>query len=282
MNTPYTYTILRYVHDTMTGEFVNVGVALFAPERKYAGALCRTTYGRLANTFPGMDGEAFKRMMRFIQSRFEEIGERLHSELPLDAIPQTVLEFAHQVLPADDSSLQWSPMGSGLTADASRTLEGLYDRMVQTYDERKPRETRSDDDVWREYKRELEARQVLKYLKPKKIAVQDDEIEFSYAWKNGLWHCLEPISLDLSQAGSIREKAHRWLGQIMSVKDAPEEFKVYLLLGEPQDRKLRIDYENAVSILKKIPAPAQIVSEVDAPAFSRWFAGEIAEHEKPE
>lgn len=280
MNTPYTYTILRYVHDTVTGEFVNVGVALFAPQAQYASALCRTTYGRLTNAFPGMDGEAFKKTMRFVQARLEELGERL-TELPLEEPPKTILELAHQVLPHDDSSLQWSPMGSGLTANPSQALEKLFDRMVQSYDDRKAKETRTDEDVWRNYKRTLEERKVLKYLQPKKIAVEGDEIEFGYAWKNGVWHCLEPISLDLSQADSIREKAHRWLGQIMSVKDASEPFKVYLLLGEPQNRELRGAFNSAVSILRKIPVENQIISEDEADAFSQRLAKEITDHEIP-
>jgi hypothetical protein len=33
---PYTYTVLRYVHDTGTGEFANVGVVLNAPSAGYA------------------------------------------------------------------------------------------------------------------------------------------------------------------------------------------------------------------------------------------------------
>jgi hypothetical protein len=32
MKTTYSFTILRYVHDIATGEFVNMGVALYAPE----------------------------------------------------------------------------------------------------------------------------------------------------------------------------------------------------------------------------------------------------------
>ena len=32
MKTTFTYTVLRYVHDIATGEFVNMGVALDAPE----------------------------------------------------------------------------------------------------------------------------------------------------------------------------------------------------------------------------------------------------------
>lgn len=109
--------------------------------------------------------------------------------------------------------------------------------------------------------------------------MQDDEVEFQYAWKNGLWHCLEPVSLDLSSADSIREKAHRWLGQITSVKGARDQFKVYLLLGEPQQRALRPAFEKAVSILRKLPVENEIVLENRAPEFSEEFAREIEMHE---
>ena len=48
----YTYAVLRYVHDVTSGEFVNVGVALYAPQARYLGALCRTIYGRLSQSIP--------------------------------------------------------------------------------------------------------------------------------------------------------------------------------------------------------------------------------------
>lgn len=282
MKTAYTYTVLRYVHDTTTGEFVNVGVAICAPEVRYASALCRSTYGRLAKVFPGMDGEAFKGLTRFIQSRFEELGDKLRDELPLEGLPKSVIELAHGILPADDSSLQWSPAGGGLTENPSQTLEDLFNRLVARYDDRPQQERRTDEEVWRKYKRDLESHHVLKHLQPKKIAVQDDEVEFQYAWKNGVWHSLEPVSLDLSVADSIREKAHRWLGQLMSVKDAPERFKVYLLLGQPQQEALQAAYDNAVSILRKLPVEKEIVRESavpkrssllspDAESIPRWW-----------
>ena len=48
MKTTFTYTVLRYVHDIATGEFVNMGVALYAPEAKYISAICSARYGRLS------------------------------------------------------------------------------------------------------------------------------------------------------------------------------------------------------------------------------------------
>ncbi|MBL9140044.1 MAG: DUF3037 domain-containing protein [Verrucomicrobiales bacterium] len=279
MKTPYNYTVLRYVHDTTTGEFVNVGVAIYSRESRYASALCRSTFGRLSKIFPGMDGEVFKGLMRHIQSRFEERGDALKTELPLEGLPDSVMQIAHAVLPADDSTLQWAPAGSGLTEDLPRTLESIFNRMVTRYDERPQQERRTDDEVWRGFRRSLESRHVLKYLQSKKISVQDDEVEFQYAWKNGVWHCLEPVSLDLSSADSIRDKAHRLLGQVTSVQQAKDRFKLYLLLGEPQQDGLRSAFEKAVSILSKLPVEHQVVREEHADKFTEQFAREIEAHE---
>jgi len=278
MKTAYTYSTLRYVHDVTTGEFVNVGVALYSRDARYASAICRNTFSRLSKTFPGMDGDVFKSLMRFIQSRFEEIGGNLRQELPLNGLPGSVLDLAHAVLPPDDSSLQWSPSGSGLTENPSQTLEALFERMVTRYDERPVLERRDDESVWRKYKSSLEARQVLQYLQPKKISVQDDEVEFRHAWKNDVWHCLEPVSFDLGTADGIREKAHRWIGQLVSVKDAKDPFKVYFLLGEPQQQGLRPAFEKAVSILQRLPLDKEVIQEDRAAAFSERFALEIEAH----
>ncbi len=274
----YSYTVLRYVHDTTTGEFLNVGVVLSAPEARYASAMCRQTYGRLSKTFPGVSGDHFRSLMKYIQARIEELGDRFNGELPLSDA-KTALDFAQSILPKDDSSLQWSPLGSGLTNDPSRTLEQLFDRLVSRYDEKSPREGRNDQDVWRSFKRSLEERQVLHHFQPKKIAVQDDEIEFEYAWKNGVWHCLEPLSFDLAEADSLKDKAHRWLGQMTSVQATEAHFKLYFLIGQPSQDELRPAFDNAMSILRKIPGDKQIFFEQDAAKLAEVIASEVVTHE---
>ena len=275
---PYTYSVLRYVHDVTSGEFMNVGVVLYAPEARYLGALCRPTYGRLSKVFPGMNAEHFKSLMRYIQSRFEERGERVASELEL--MPSSgVIEIAQSILPKDDSSLQWSPAGSGRTEEPAKTLEKLYDRMVMRYEERPSSGGRSDDDVWRHFKRDLETKRVLQHFVPKKISVLDDEIEFQHSWRNGKWHCLEPVSFDLAQADSIKDKAHRWLGQMTSVHGESDDFKVYLLVGAPGQESLQPAFRSAISILRKIPGDKEIVLEEDARGLAERIAGEVAEHE---
>jgi|CXWL01.1.fsa_nt_gi hypothetical protein len=275
----YTYTVLRYVHDVTSGEFVNVGVALYASEARYVGALCRPTYGRLSKVFPGINAEHFKMLMRHIQNHFEESGERLSRELQF-ASPSNVIEIAQSVLPKDDSSLQWSPSGSGRTDDPAQALEKLFNRMVMRYEDKQASSTRTDDDVWRQFKKDLEGQRILQHFQPKTISVQDDEIEFQHSWKNGKWHCLEPISFDMATADSIRDKAHRWMGQLTSVQGAVDQFKVYLLVGAPQQESLLPAFQKAMSMLNRIPGDKEIVLEKDAPDLAVRIAGEVAEHER--
>src|SRR6266849_772275 len=77
----YTYTVLRYVHDIATGEFVNVGVVVYAPKVRYLQAEMRSTYGRLARVFPDLDGDAFKRAMSYVEGSVASTAKRL-SDFP--------------------------------------------------------------------------------------------------------------------------------------------------------------------------------------------------------
>jgi hypothetical protein len=276
----YSYTVLRYVHDTMTGEFVNVGVALHAPEAGYLSAICRTTYRRVSAAFPGLKGEHFRAVMRHVQARFEQMGERLPTSSTASG-NQTLLEIARGVLPADDSSFQWGPVGVGLAADPSQKLEALFNRMVTRYDEQPPtRVRRTDDDVWRNFKRDLEQRRLLRFFEPKTIAVQDDEVRFEHAWKNGVWHCVEPVSFDMAAAETIKDKAHKLLGQITSVHETADNFRLYMLVARPDDDALMPAFESALSILQKMPCDKEIVQEDDHALLADRLASEVENHLK--
>lgn len=274
---PYTYTVLRYVHDTTTGEFVNVGIVLHAPQTRFANALCRPTIGRLRRVFPDLNADHFKSLMRHIQSSIETIGEKLRTELPLQPF-DSAIDLASKILPVDDSSLQWSPMGAGRSEDPADTLENLYERFILRHEDRTKRIPRTEADVWRSFKRTLERNQLLRNFSPKRIAVQDDEIEFQHAWKNGVFHCLEPVSFDLSTADSIRNKAHQWLGRITSIADAPEKLRLYFLVGEPQDSNLHEAYQRALGILNKAAIDKEIYSEHQADALAKNLIRKFEEH----
>lgn len=271
MRSKYSYVVLRYVHDILSGEQLNVGVVVLSAEARYLGALCRPTYARLARTFPGFRGDAFRKTMRYIQAEIERLAERVADSAPFESLPRSVLELVTQVLPRDDSSFKWSEAGVGVTDDLPKALEDLYERLVTRCDDKEQSERRTDEDVWKGYRKELESRHLLQYLQPKTIATTDDEIEFRHAWKNGSWHCLEPVSFDLMRSDSIREKAHKVLGELTSLRDAKEQFRVYLLVGGPQSEGMCEEYEKALSIIDKAPTPKEVITEQNAKQFLDKF-----------
>jgi hypothetical protein len=280
MKTAYSFVVLRYVHDVMTGEFVNIGVALYAPDAKYLGGLCNTRYGRLTSLFGKgeVDGEYFRGLMRYIEGRFDELGDKLRNELPLNGVPSDVTEIAKTILPPDDSSLQWSEPGGGQTDDPRKTLEDLFARLVERYENRQQRQSRDDGEVWRVFKREFETQHVINRLRPKRITAPDDDYEFEHAWKNQRWRMYEPISFDLQEAESITAKANRWLGRAINLNDSPEKFVLHLLLGEPRLEKMRSAYTKAENILNKMPIEKVFVREQEAKKFSQSLASEMKAH----
>ena len=247
---PYTYTILRYVHDIRTGEFLNVGVVLHVPAKSEVLFRTRTTYGRAKSVFPDLDGEAFRDAMSAIRRALS--GVTKDAELSgLFGRDHDAASIARRALPADDSTLQWAPVGSGVTDDPAMTLERLYARLVVRYD-LISRGRRTDLDVWRPVRDRLQERAIQIGFQEKVIAGRNDEISFKHAWKNGIWHAYEPLSFDLADADGIKDKARRWRGHLAAVADgASEPVRLNFIVGAPKDPALDSAYRNALAILRQ-------------------------------
>lgn len=125
----------------------------------------------------------------------------------------------------------------------------------------------------------FEEKRVLQRLGPKTITIQNDEVEFRHALKNGIWHCMEPISFDLVQATSIKQKAHLWLGKMTSIQDTDERFKMYYLIGEPKHAENRRAFEQALSVLDKTPVDHEIILEDQSESFANRVAAMLEAHD---
>jgi hypothetical protein len=275
--TAYTYTVLRYVHDTTTGEFINAGVVLLARDLRFLGVKMRHTHGRLSAMFPDLDRDAFRSSMRVIERAIKDLAETYAKD---DLFPLTgdALTMTRSVLPHDDSSLQWSPVGGGLTSDPAATLDHLFERLVARYDGKTERAKRTDEDVWRPVKERLDRAGLSAQLKPTVIRGKVDQIKFERAWKNGIWHCYEPLSFDLADAEYIKDKARRWSGYLSSVRDAADQFRPVFIVGAPHDEKLMPAFRNAVEILRNSPVPPEVFAESDADKLAAQLAAEVSAH----
>jgi Protein of unknown function (DUF3037) len=273
----YSYTALRYVHDVMTGEFVNVGVVLFVPSTAIVKVKTRSTIGRIKDIFPDLQRIAFINSMKTIERGIEKVRTEC-AETSLLSRDVDAGALARMALPADDSSLQWSPVGGGLTDDVDKTFERLFERLVARYDTHSTHR-RTDDDVWKPVRAKIAERNINVELIKKIIVGTSDEIAFEHAWKNGKWHAYEPISLDMADAEGIKEKARKWRGHLDAVHDGvSEQVKLHLVIGAPTEPSLMPAYENAVKILGSSPFQPTIYSEDQIDKLVDQFEDEVRAH----
>ncbi len=257
---PYSYVVLRYVHDVLRGEFMNAGIVMFAPASRRVLAKFNPVAKRFKQVFPDLKIRAYTsaidNMTRGMQRVAQEIRE---NEGGQDC--KTALDCAVRVLPMDDSALQWSHVGYGITPNVEQTLDQLYGRFVAQCDKQEKKRQISDTSVWQGVAGEIRKQKVKIDLKPVCIKGHADEVEFRRAWKNGSWQAYEPLSFDLSADG-IKDKARKVLGQLTAVKDgAKEDVHVHFIVGKPQTKSLIGVYENALDILDHVPFEHDIYEE---------------------
>jgi hypothetical protein len=278
MKTTYSTITLRYLHDVVTGEFANIGVVLYSAEQRYLEARFTTSYERLNAIFLKIDHLHYRALMRYLANRFDEIAADIRDGLHVP--PVTALtEIVRQVLPPDDSSLQWSEQGGGFTEELVKTMDELFNRLVERYIAGAEQVSRTDDEIAKPFKARLG--RVAEKLAEKKIETKDYQYDFRFAWKNDIWHLYEPVSFDLVDPNSIREKANRWLGRGVALHDASvrEKFKIHFILGEPRQDDTKAAFENALHLLEKIPGQKQLVRENDVEDFAERVTEEIGSHD---
>ena len=250
---PYAYSILRFFHDITAGEFVNVGVAVYSNETGELIFKIRPSLGRFGDILDDNKAANFRSLIKLTKDRAELVS---HSPTNLDLGNQykSLGDALRDIFPNDDSALQWSEVHFGLSYNLEETATRLYTRFCGKYDRKSQQTGRVvDNDAWTSFRRKLSERNMLGYFEPKVIQSGGDEIAFPFAWKNGIWHCIEPISLDLAREEQIRAKAHKCVGEIVGIRDAIEDFAVYYVVSKPKSHELDGVFKKALKILKDNP-----------------------------
>jgi hypothetical protein len=278
MKAKFYFSLLRYIYDPLTQEFINIGVVLYSPAHEFLRASFTTRYGRISRMFGRIDGASFRATANYIERKVSELNERIARGVLFKDAKESLESLLSAVLPPDDSAIRFAFGGVGISDDPARTLDELFSRYVARYENPNEFVRRDEDDVWRVFQEPLRAKRVYSHFESKRIATKDYEYVFQRSWRNGIWHLFEPVSFDLSDERSILEKASRWVGRTVSLSDSSERFKLFLLLGEPTDPGLSGAFQKAKNLLSRIPVPRELVRERDAEHFAEEVEQEFEAH----
>ncbi len=124
MRAGYSYIVLQYVHDIVRGECVNVGVVVFAPDSQFLRGRFISDFSRPRAMFGEIDEAHLCVMLQHLEHALAEF--QFHQPVATRDISHLV----KSILPADDSSLQWSSIGGSITNDLAGTLGQLFQRFI--------------------------------------------------------------------------------------------------------------------------------------------------------
>ncbi len=120
----YSYAVLRVVPRVDRDEFINAGVILFSQEYKYLAAWVQLDEARLRALAPHADVSAITRHLGVVPricAGDPEAG-------PIATLPQK--DRFHWLTAPRSTTIQISPIRTGITADPAQTLEHLAQDLV--------------------------------------------------------------------------------------------------------------------------------------------------------
>jgi len=276
---PYQYQVLRYIHDRNTGEFINLGVVLRFPDSSGNPLQSRFTskFKRLSQFFKTEPAtlKSLKSVLTHTQQKLQQMqAGKLDVTSNLD-----LQEITRYLLPPDDSSLIFTPPQEALAPAPEQALNHLFFSLVERYEPNAPTHSPDDKDVWKKvYQKLFTEQRVMNYLKPHEVKTEHDAIPFDYAWKNGSWHCLKPITFDLKEESAIKDKVRKHAAQIYELQTSSEQLQIYFLAEMPKlHPELREWVQNYLTDprLSQQNIAVELIPEEQAPDFSHTFSNKI-------
>jgi hypothetical protein len=258
--------------DLYTGEFANLGVVLYCPELKFLECRVTSKYARLSDFFGDVQGTHLMATLRYFEKRISKVAEEIFGlfdaefkNLGYDKI-ETITA---SILPNDDSALQLSEVVTGLDISPQNTIDYLFDRIIERYNNDSQLQ-HTDQYVWRNvYKVHFDKYGITKKLTKHLVTTDKDEIKFERAWKNGIWHCYQALSFDLKSEDSIKGKAYKWSGIIRALETAVEPINLYLLTTTPKDENAVLrDFISTTLAFEGSDLSVHIINENEADNFA--------------
>jgi len=265
----YSYTILKYRHDAVAGEVMNIGVVLFCRDTGQVGFEFSPHYRRLSQAFPNFDGDGYRLTMGRFKSALESLGSFRTTrlvELTSSLRFADIQALLRAIWPDHGLSFFPGPVYNGIAADMDLETHQLFERVVLS--QHTPRQSigRSDDQaLWHRFTPVLTSRGILDKLHP--VRIGPAEVEFAHAYRNERWHVIEPVSLDYQDGNAMKRRVFQVLGKATAVSHVDEMGTMTVLLGKPRRASQAEPYQMARRILDNAAGNVRIVEESDSDAF---------------
>ncbi|MDO7875823.1 DUF3037 domain-containing protein [Hymenobacter sp. ASUV-10] len=275
----YQYQLLHYVHDYLTGEFVNVGIVFFEPQTRFLSAAMLPRIQRVSDFFSDVDGRKLHSVLRHIENTLNQQGKALSEELDLEPI-NNLEQVTRKLIPKNDAAWQWSDVKKGITMFPDVTFHNLFERLVLRYADSVTPSRPSDDDVWRQtYKKYFDKYRLTSKLYPRVVPTAHDAIPFEQTYQNGALHCYQAVTFDLERPDTVKAKAYKWFGLLNELRSSVEPVHVHFLTAAPaHDIDLWHFVEQKLKSAEGENLKVDVLGEADAELLARNLREYVNRH----
>lgn len=121
----YTYTIIRYVHDLVSGESLNVAVALMDSDGRFEFKI-PTSFVRIKRAFP----DANLAGLRHSLVALEQLARAFLRSAPGSGLEQVL----NHVMRDDEASFRTSEVGAGVAPSVAEAADSVLERFITRCD----------------------------------------------------------------------------------------------------------------------------------------------------
>lgn len=282
----YTYCILKYKHSPYLDESITIGVLIYFQESKRFVFKHSKTLNRIKSIYCDVPEKTIKEYIRQISKYLD--GYRSEESIFDSSEGLNLKTFVSaNILPDDSTVIQFCNFRTESTRGLNHDLiekivlekEFIDDIKTNLNQQQEPKIIYHLYAELKKYGFENIANKS-SYIKNCNIQTNTGNFHFDFAWKNGVWNLVKPVGFDLKTPEGIIQKARNNLGEFTDFKSeiSEKDYKCNLIVGEPADRSLFKNYENALSVLHKIPN-IKIIEESGLKEYSLEIIEAISKRE---
>lgn len=270
MKNSFEYSILQYRHSLVSGEAINVGVLFSFPYDKKKFFITGNTK-RVKCAYPDFDTKVFNRVTKDIAKKIEEINSNLSGSL-FSHKNSSLKEFiSREILQAGSTSLQFSEPFSGVNDinNSKQIVIEFTSILLPHLDEIQIEAKYDEAHIIRNFSNRLvnkvDKAKLDTYLRHDfEVNTRAASLKFEIAWPNKKYlHLVKPISFDVIEASTIKDKAARFWGYLGLLNNYAVANNYYfdLLVASPRNPALIEFYNDAIETLKSVNSPKKIITE---------------------
>ncbi|MFY7888695.1 MAG: hypothetical protein ACOVOW_07295 [Spirosomataceae bacterium] len=258
MNSIFQYCPLQYHYNSASGEVLNVALLVLFPDQQKLAFVYPEKLTRLRAAYPNSIAErTIKAFFKGIASKVDALNRQ--PEIFNDYRNRTLDFINDEILVRDASALQFGEIKTSIlyTEDLTKIIKQLEVLYLSAYEvEEVSYKKHTEEYLIKEYRNKIRLGDDQIFTRRKiEENKQIGEYTFPFAWQNGTYNIVSPVSLDLKLPESIIKKATLNFGKFTLLQGYADENKARfdILLAEPKLKGLASKYDEAVKILEQVP-----------------------------